>query len=684
MRKVLFVLLVSVPISMSAGVRVEVSETVELTSILAKLAGFEEYNQDYGTSYKQDIEEWFEPYKDHASVSYFRRLRTDHYIMYDAVASMGIHLYIEDQKVKLQDNLSLLENRWQGVDYDQLLKQLNSFYQDSRFHDFFTNHQSVYDEQLNLYKRTVFPYVHEEWYPKFYGTESKDNFVVVLAFNNGVNGYGCSRQLSDGTNEAYSVIGIFGWMNIARDAAEFATTIIHEFNHSFVNPILENSQANQDQLKESGEWLYHLLEWTMQNQSYGNWQTMISESIVRAGEVIYRYDNNYTADQIEQLAGYQVARGFLWVPELVEQLRIYSQNRDKYPTLADFYPELIKCINSYAEKEKERFDRCLKLPEVENVSITENNITYKFQTNRDTPTTLTLIGAENVYYRPLLIPSTVNGSPVKSIAQNAFSNDQTLTKVVIPEGVESIQDEAFLGCSLNEITLPSTLKSIGNWGLECPFLTQLYIPASVTSLGTQCVSNSRITSLVVDENNPVFDSRDNCNAIIETASNTLIHGTLGTVIPESVTKIGVEAFKIQQLMTTVTIPSWITSIGNSAFQYCTGLKSIYCEIEKPFPINDDVFVGVNQAVLYVPYGTKNLYLNTDGWKYFPRIEEMVKTRMGDVNGDNKVDYVDLKAIADHIMGTPSGVFNKKAADVNNDQKVNVVDIVILNFMLGNQ
>ena len=63
---------------------------------------------------------------------------------------------------------------------------------------------------------------------------------------------------------------------------------------------------------------------------------------------------------------------------------------------------------------------------------------------------------------------------------------------------------------------------------------------------------------------------------------------------------------------------------------------------------------------------------------------MVKTRMSDVNGDNKVDYVDLKAIADHIMGTTSGVFNKKAADVNNDQKVNVVDIVILNFMLGNQ
>lgn len=686
MRKVLLVLLVSVPISVLAGVRVEVSETVELTSILAKLAGYDEYNQEYGTSYKQDIEEWFEPYKDHAAVAYFSRLRANSFIMYDAVASLGVHLYVEDQKVKLQDNLSLLENRWQGVDYDQLLKQLNSFYQDSRFHDFFVNHQNLYDQNLNSYRQSVFPYVVEDWYPKFYGTESKDNFVVVLAFNNGINGYGVQRQLSDGTREAFSVIGVYGWMEITRQAADHATTIIHEFNHSFVNPLLENSQANQNLLRESGEWLYQLTRWTMDNQSYSEWKTVISESIVRAAEVMYRIDNHYTADQIEELARYQIARGFLWTPELVEQLRIYSQNRDKYPTLADFYPELIKCINNYAEKEKERFDRCIGLPESETISITDNKVTYIFESNRDVPTTLSLIGVYNVNRKPITIPSSANGYPVKSIGKDAFSNNQTLTKVTIPEGVESIQEEAFRYCSINEIILPSTLKSIGYGSLcLCNELQQLHIPASVTHLDYQCISNNNITSLTVDKDNPIFDSRDNCNAVIETATNTLVHATLGTVIPKSVTTLGVEAYNCLQRLTTVTIPSWITSIGDRAFQCCTGLESVYCEIENPFPISDQAFVWVTEkATLYVPYGTKHLYQNTKGWRDFVKIEEMVKTRMGDVNGDNKVDYVDLKAIADHIMGTTSGVFNKKAADVNNDQKVNVVDIVILNFMLGNQ
>lgn len=646
MRKVLFVLLVSVPINMMAGLRVEVSETVELTSILAKLAGYDEYNQDYGTSYKQDIEEWFEPYRDHAAVDYFQSLRTNYFIMYDAVASLGVHLYVEDYKIKMQTNTSLIESRCVAIDYNELVQQLTRFYQDSHFHDFFENHQSLYDETLNSYRQCVFPYVVEDWYPKFYGTEKKENFVVMLAFNNGINGYGVQRQLNDGTREAFSVIGIYGWMEISRQAADHATTIIHEFNHSFVNPLLEESQTNQDLLRESGEWLYHLLEWTMQNQSYGNWQTMISESIVRAGEVIYRYDNNYTAEQIEELAKYQIARGFMWTPELVEQLLIYSQNRDKYPSLADFYPELIKCINDYAAREKERFERCISLPKAETYSITDNSVTYNFQTNRDTPTTLSLIGAENVNRRPITIPSTANGYPVKSIGNGAFQDNQDLTVVNIPEGVESIQEYAFRFCSIQEISLPSTLKSIGYGSLcLCNELQQLHIPASVTHFDYQCIANNVITSLTVDQDNSIFDSRDNCNAIIETATNTLVHATLGTVIPKSVTKLGVEAFNTLQRMKTVTIPSWITSIGYRAFQFCTGLEKVYCEIEKPFPISDEVFVWVTEkATLYVPYGTKQLYQSTRGWNLFKNIVEMEKTSVREVTRQAVSDNViyDLK------------------------------------------
>ena len=207
-----------------------------------------------------------------------------------------------------------------------------------------------------------------------------------------------------------------------------------------------------------------------------------------------------------------------------------------------------------------------------------------------------------------------------------------LTKVTIPEGVESIQDDAFSWSSLYEVKLPSTLKSIGYASMAvCNELYQLHIPASVTKLDYQCIANNSITTLTVDKDNPVFDSRDDCNAIIETATNTLLHATLATVIPKSVTALGTEAFNTLQRMTSVTIPSWITSIGDRAFQFCTGLQAIYCEIEKPFPVSVNAFTWLtDKATLYVPYGTKKFYQATEGWKDFNNIVEMDQTAVREV------------------------------------------------------
>ena len=73
-----------------------------------------------------------------------------------------------------------------------------------------------------------------------------------------------------------------------------------------------------------------------------------------------------------------------------------------------------------------------------------------------------------------------------------------------------------------------------------------------------------LASIVVDKNNPVYDSRNNSNAIIETATNTLVSGCKTTVIPNSVTSIGSWAFSMNDL-TSVTIPDSVTSIGSWAF-----------------------------------------------------------------------------------------------------------------------
>ena len=86
------------------------------------------------------------------------------------------------------------------------------------------------------------------------------------------------------------------------------------------------------------------------------------------------------------------------------------------------------------------------------------------------------------------------------------------------------------------------------------------IEAGRTALGIE-LGSTRIKAVLVDENNKVYDSRNNCNAIIETATNTLIQGCQNTIIPEGVTTIGESAFYGCESLTSINIPNGVTTIG---------------------------------------------------------------------------------------------------------------------------
>ena len=215
------------------------------------------------------------------------------------------------------------------------------------------------------------------------------------------------------------------------------------------------------------------------------------------------------------------------------------------------------------------------------------------------PNSVTSIGESAFYFCSGLTSVTI-GNSVTSIGKYAFSFCSGLTSVTIPNSVTSIGYQAFGYCSdltsvtignsvtsigdyafsdcygLTSVTIPNSVTSIGeNAFNRCSGLTSVTIGNSVTSIGDYAFSNcSGLTSIVVEEGNTVYDSRNNCNAIIETASNTLHLGCKTTVIPNSVTSIGGKAFYKCSGLTSVTIPNSVKSIGESAFLDCSGLTSI--------------------------------------------------------------------------------------------------------------
>ena len=175
------------------------------------------------------------------------------------------------------------------------------------------------------------------------------------------------------------------------------------------------------------------------------------------------------------------------------------------------------------------------------------------------------------------LTSVVIPNSVTSIGNGAFHNCSGLVGVDIPNSVTSIDENAFYGCrSLTNIVISNSVTSIGENAFNgCDVLTSVAIGSGVTSIGDNAFGYcGSLTNITIDSNNNTYDSRDNCNAIIETSTNTLLRGCQNTVFPNSVTSIGNGAFNGCSNLTSIAIPNSVTSIGEGAFWGCSNLTSI--------------------------------------------------------------------------------------------------------------
>ena len=203
--------------------------------------------------------------------------------------------------------------------------------------------------------------------------------------------------------------------------------------------------------------------------------------------------------------------------------------------------------------------------------VIPETITYSGKTY-----SVTSIGSGAFYYCSGLTSVTIPNS-VTSIGNYAFEFCSGLTSVTIPNSVTSIGSHAFEYCSgLKSVTIPNSVTSIGSGAFcSCSGLKSVIIPNSVTSIGEDAFrACSGMAEIKVANGNSVYDSRNDCNAIIETSTNTLIVGCKYTIIPNSVTSIGSSAFSGWSGLTSVTIPNSVTTIGQSAFYGCSGLTSV--------------------------------------------------------------------------------------------------------------
>ena len=336
-----------------------VSEEVELMSALARTAGYEEYAMNLGGSYTADIDSCMGPCRTHPAVAFMQEIRRTNGISYDAVMSMALLLkYCDGRFVLMPQQETMLDKRWATVDKERFLALLSDFHARSRFRDFFVAHEPLYAAGIAAFRESIMTGFDQTWYADFYGTEAQETFTVVIGFCNGGQNYGIRRHPEGGPEEAVSVIGYVVDSNgVPQYDGSYLALLIHEFNHSFVNPLLTDHAAL---LERSGKILLATTRYAMAVQAYGNWQTLLNESLVRAATICYMQAHDYPLRTVKAMLVEELSRNFYWMPELVGLLHEYERERSAYPTFASFCPRIAAFFVGVAETQVNRIEAVLQ------------------------------------------------------------------------------------------------------------------------------------------------------------------------------------------------------------------------------------------------------------------------------------------------------------------------------------
>ena len=327
-------------------------------------------------------------------------------------------------------------------------------------------------------------------------------------------------------------------------------------------------------------------------------------------------------------------------------------------------------------------------------------------TSINIPNSVTSIGA-SAFRGCYLLTSIDIPNSITEIADNTFRACSGLTSVTIPNTVTFIGDSAFYYCyGLTNLDIPNSVTSIGEYAFcNCSGLESVTIGESVTSIGYDAFylygygSNSKIKNLIWNAKN--------CNSKGSMITSNVENVTIGSkvelipesflynskitsvTIPNSVTTISNDAFRLCNNLSTVTIPSSVTYIG-FAFYGCIGLNNVYSYITDPSSIWTDYYAfyrspyNNEERTLYVPAGTLAAYQADSNWSdYFGNIVEMVHN--GDANGDNVVSIKDVTDLIDYLLGGGSTSFNSYNADLNGDGEITIKDVTdLIDQLLGSE
>lgn len=343
MKKSILILLVVFclhPVLYGQG-KAKVDERFELTSIVFALADAKEYNQCLVPSYKDDIQAYFSEFNSSAPIEYVKQLRMQG-IGYDAVSTTAEMLEIVDGTIRLQAGydmarISETDRRWDEKSFSKYLKMLNRFYRESDFHTFFKAHGDLYRSAEECFDACYEGRL-TDWFSSFFGAPIDADIQVYLSLCNGPSNYAMPHGILIGVMTDRE--GVFRF-----DDYNTLFVLLHEFGHHYSGPLFE---AYWPQMKQAAEKIYPSVAEQMHRSAYSGAYTTCNEWLNNL--LVSMYFREYRPSEYRGIIGSMMKRGFIWMVRSAEFMDNFYANRELYPHIDDFMPQLVGFLDFTADQ----------------------------------------------------------------------------------------------------------------------------------------------------------------------------------------------------------------------------------------------------------------------------------------------------------------------------------------------
>jgi hypothetical protein len=292
---------------------------VELIAVVFHLAAAPGYASALDTPYRRAVDQHFAPFAQHPVIAATQELRAKFGISHNAPVGLAVYLdprTLEPLRSIADATQEDLDARWRDVPVGDYLAKLRDFAVAARFSEFFAGQKTYVAAVEERLSRALANQRVGQWFESTLGAATVASFVVVPGLLTGPWSYEASTH--DATGEhSYEIVEL---EQLDQDGLPVPTAltvdiVVHEMAHAYVNPFVEKHRAELEVARP----IFDKLHAAMEKQAYRSWPVMVEESLVRALTTLFILDRQgrpAAATEVTQ----EERRGFLWMPQLVEQL----------------------------------------------------------------------------------------------------------------------------------------------------------------------------------------------------------------------------------------------------------------------------------------------------------------------------------------------------------------------------